>query len=67
MRLFAKRLKAAPHAGNHAAYEYAVDPFGRNEYSTPAGVVIDGFVYTLEGEPPVAHGNWGGFRGNGQR
>lgn len=46
--------------------EYPVDPGGRGEWSTAAGVVIDGAVYRLEGEPapypPSVH-----MGGNGQR
>ena len=51
---------------DHATYEYPVDPGSRNEWSTPAGVIIDGACYQLEGEPlpyaPSVH-----FGGNGQR
>ena len=41
-------------------------PAGREEWSTAAGVVIDGAVYSLEGEPPprVPSVHVGG---NGQR
>jgi hypothetical protein len=46
--------------------EYPVDPMGRNELSSPAGVIIDGACYALPGEPapykPSVH-----VTGNGQR
>lgn len=51
---------------DHATYEYPLDPGSRGEWSTPAGVIIDGACYQLEGEPlpypPSVH-----FGGNGQR
>jgi hypothetical protein len=34
--------------------EYPVSPLGRE--SNAAGVIIDGVVYTLQGEPPTAKG-----------
>ena len=46
--------------------EYAVDPLGRNEWSCAAGVVIDGAVYTLQGEPPTGKPSVH-VGGNGQR
>jgi hypothetical protein len=74
MRLFkrsaAKRAKGPYRAAQRASgvtYAYAVDPFGRNEDSTPSAVIIDGFPYTLQGEPPTARCGTTGFKGNGQR
>jgi len=50
---------------NHMTYEYPLSAASRNEWSTPAGVIIDGACYSLEGEPlpypPSVH-----FGGNGQ-
>ena len=69
MRLL-KRAKGPYKAAQAAAgvtYAYAVNPFGRNEWSTAAGVVIDGVVYRLAGEPPTAPCGTTGFKGNGQR
>jgi len=67
MRFLKKRakgpFKAAP-AASGASYAYAVN---RNEWSTAAGVVIDGVVYRLAGEPPTAPCGTSGFKGNGQR
>ena len=70
MRLFKRRAKgpygAAPRASG-VAYAYAVFPSGRHEGSTPSAVIIDGFPYTLQGEPPTARCGTTGFKGNGQR
>lgn len=45
---------------------YPIDPYGRGDGSTLAGIIIDGVCYRLEGEPapypPSVH-----LTGNGQR
>ena len=59
-------FKAAAAKADTVTVVHPVDPVGRNEWSCAAGVVIDGVVCRLEGEPapyaPSVH-----VGGNGQR
>jgi hypothetical protein len=49
-RGFSHKAKPRP-ASNGIGAGYPVDPSGRNEWSTAGGVIIDGAVYALQGEP----------------
>lgn len=67
-RLFSRRAKANPVTPvvNHATYEYPVSPGLRGDGSCAVGVIIDGAVYALAGEPPPGRPSVQ-FGGNGQR